>query len=158
MYYYQYFIVCFCHGFVCYAKQRILHLVYVEGRENRAEVARLLHKEGILTTRKSVAVFLRRYEIDGTIERRPGSGRPTKLSIELLRIVETQMRKDDETTAVQLHKLLVSLGHEVSLVTILNSRRLLGWMFRGSAYCQLICQPNKMKRLAWATENTECEF
>ena len=141
-----------------YAKQRIVHLVYVEGRDNRVEVARLLHKEGIVTTRKSVAAFLRRYEIDGTIERRQGSGRPTKLSMEVLRIVEIQMRTDDETTAVQLHKLLASLGHEVSLTTILNSRRLLGWTFRGSAYCQLIRQPNKVKRLAWATENMECEF
>ena len=49
------------------------------------------------------------------------SGSPTKLFMELLRIVETQTRKDDETTAVQLHKLLVGLGHEVSLMIILNS-------------------------------------
>ena len=103
-------------------------------------------------------VLLLRYEIDGTIEQRQGSGRPTKLSMELLRTVETQMRKDDETTVVQLHKLLVSLGHEVSLMTILNSQRLLGWTLRGSAYCQLIHQPNKGKCLAWATENVECEF
>ena len=94
----------------------------------------MLSKEGIVTTRKSVAAFLRRYEIDGTIERRQGSGRSTKLSMEVLRIVETQMRTDDETTAVQLHKLLASLGrHEISLTTILNSRRLLGWTFRESA-------------------------
>ena len=39
-----------------------------------------------------------------------------------------------------------------------------GWTFRGSAYCQLICQQNKVKCLQWAQEHlnegvaaTECE-
>lgn len=141
-----------------YAKQRILQLVHGEGRTNRADIARLLGKEGILTTRKTVALFLKKYEIDGTIKRRGGSGRPTKITMEMLKIVETQMRSDDETTAIQLHKILVSLGHEVCLATILNSRRLLGWTFRGSAYCQLIREVNKEKRLAWANNNKDLKF
>ena len=40
--------------------------------------------------------------------RRTGSGRPTKLNIDVLRIVELTMRKDDGTTAVQLYKILLN--------------------------------------------------
>ena len=62
------------------------------------------------------------------------------------------MRRDDETTAVQLHALLRRHGHNISPSTILRSRSALGWTFRGSAYCQMIRQPYKEKRLAFARE------
>ena len=65
------------------------------------------------------------------------------------------MEKDDETTAVQLQQILESDGHPLSLRTILRSRTRLGWTFRGSAYCQLIRQSNKVKRLEWAREHLD---
>ena len=77
------------------------------------------------------------------------SGRPTKLTDEVLRVIETAMQ-DDETTAreisVRLQQLYIS---HMSLHTILKGRKLLGWTFRGSAYYQLICAQNKEKRLEW---------
>lgn len=84
-----------------------------------------------------------------------GSGRPTKITRDVLRIVEAQMQADDETTAVQLQKLLVDNGHPLSLKTILASREKLGWTFRGSAYCQLIRHQNKLKRLQWAKDHLD---
>ena len=60
------------------------------------------------------------------------------------------MQIDDETTAIQLQKILVENGHPLSLNTILRSRDRLGWTFRGSAYCQMIREQNKEKRLDWA--------
>ena len=65
------------------------------------------------------------------------------------------MEEDDETTAVQLQKLLAKNGYELSLHTILCSRAKLGWTFRGSAYCQLIRDGNKVKRLEWAREHLQ---
>ena len=35
------------------------------------------------------------------------------------------------------------------------SRQKLGWIFRGSAYCQIIQQENKQKHLEWAREHLE---
>ena len=64
-------------------------------------------------------------------------------------IVEQQMTVDDETTASQLHKLLVEKGVTISITTILRCRDQLGWTFRGSAYCQMIRAANKVKRLEW---------
>ena len=60
------------------------------------------------------------------------------------------MQIDDETTAIQLQKILVENGHPLSLNTILRSRDRLGWSFRGSSYCQMIREQNKEKRLDWA--------
>ena len=90
--------------------------------------------------------------------RLPGSGQPTKVTAEVKQIVEDQMRADDETTAIQLHRILIDKGHPMSLRTILRCRSALGWTFRGSAYCQLIRQPNKVKRLNWAKSNENHSF
>ena len=97
--------------------------------------------------------FLKKYKETGSVVCRPGSGRPTGITSQVLEIVEKQMQKDNETTAVQLQRLLVESGHSLSLKTILRSRRALGWTFRGSAYCQIIRQENCVKRFEWAKTN-----
>ena len=71
----------------------------------------LLKEEGLVVTASSVCRLLKKYKQTGTIARRPGSGRPTKITSEVLQIVEAQMLRDDETTAVQLQKILVDSGH-----------------------------------------------
>ena len=68
------------------------------------------------------------------------------------------MQRDDETTAIQLQKLLVSRGYKISIRTVLHCRSSLGWTFRGSAYCQLIRDVNKQKRLAWALAHQNDTF
>lgn len=62
------------------------------------------------------------------------------------------MYLDDETTAYQLHAILNERGYSISKNTILRCRKSLGWTFRGSAYCQLIRNENKQKRLQWAQQ------
>ena len=131
-----------------YAKQRIVALKG-EGL-NHCGVVHALRREGISTSRHTVRRFYLRYREDGTINRRPGSGRPLKLAELSLVMVEQLMRQDDETTATQIHSFLVHNGVDVSLTTILSGRHTLGWTFRGSAYCQLIREANKQKRLEWA--------
>ena len=42
------------------------------------------------------------------------------------------MREDDETTAIQLQSRLAAYGAYVSLTTILHSRQMLGWVYRGA--------------------------
>ena len=50
-----------------------------------------------------VTKFLKRFHEDGTILRRVGSGRPSKVAAEIKAIVEEQIQLDNETTAFQLH-------------------------------------------------------
>ena len=68
------------------------------------------------------------------------------------------MRCDDETTATQLHERLIQHGISLSLHTVLHSRELLGWTYRGSAYCQLIRDVNNQKRLEWALQHQNDSF
>ena len=117
------------------------------------EITKAVTAEGLTVSKTGVLKFLRKYVTTGSIGRRPGSGRPFKVTQEMLAIVEEQMQRDDETSAVQLQTLLVQRGCALLLRTILRSRALLGWTFRGSAYCQLIRDANKQKRLRWAQDN-----
>ena len=68
------------------------------------------------------------------------------------------MIDDDETTAKELQKMLSEHGHHISERTALKCRTELGWTHRGSAYCQMIRDVNKEKRLEWARENREDDF
>lgn len=134
-----------------YEKQRILF--YYRNGLKPAEIASAFRVEGMYTCRSTVGRFLKRFLATGTISRKEGSGRPSKITEEVLELVEQAMKADDETTATQLHALLVSHSVYISLSTILRSRGLLGWTFRGSKYCQLIRNENKSKRLLWAIQD-----
>ena len=139
-----------------YKKQRILSL-YLQGLK-APTIARLLQKEHLQCTRVGVHKFLAHFEMTGSINRRSGSGRPSKITAEIKAIVEEQMQQDDETTAYQLHRLLCDRGYSISLKTILRCRSSLGWTYRGSAYCQLIREANKVKRLNWARDHMDDDF
>ena len=109
--------------------------------------------ENIVTTRQTIARFIKRFSETGSMFRKDGSGRPSKITDRVLQLVERRMTEDDETTAVQLHTLLTACGISISLSTILRSRFSLGWTYRGFKYCQLIRSQNKLKRFQWAYEN-----
>ena len=74
----------------------------------------MLKSEGIFISRQGVAKVLLRVKATGSITRQTGSGIPTKLTREVKEIVEEAMRNDDETTAVQLHAILVDKQHFIS--------------------------------------------
>ncbi|SMN12493.1 hypothetical protein SPBRAN_1148 [uncultured Candidatus Thioglobus sp.] len=140
-----------------YTKQRILSLYWRD--YTISEIVEYLQLEDhIQTTRQGVRQFLKRYKLSKSIGRKPGSGMPPKLSPELQKFIEDTMRSNDETTATQLQAMLASMNIYVSLATIVRNRADLGWTYRGSAYCQLIRQPNKVKRLAWAHAHINDQF
>ena len=109
----------------------------------------------MLVSKTGVYKLLKKFEETGSITRHPGSSRPTKITPAILAIVEECMRRDDETTAIQLQRILVDGSHPLPLKTILWSRTKLRWTFRGSAYCQLICDANKRKRLERARQHLD---
>ena len=142
--------------FTEYEKRRILH--YHQLGYKAPTIQRLLAKENISCSRSGVGKFLARYSATGSICRRPGSGRRTKASDAVRETVEEEMRRDDEATATQLQAALAQRGHSLSLSTVLRCRKSLGWTYRGSAYCQLIREQNKVRRLQWARENVGYHF
>ena len=141
-----------------YTKRRIVAL-RSQGLSCADISRRLLRDESIKVSRQTVWALLKRYKYTMTVCRMPGSGRPPKTSDPcVMAIVEKKMRQDDETTAAQLHRLLEASGVHISVTTILRSRLKLGWTFRGSAYCQMIREANKIKRLQWARQHQHDDF
>ena len=56
-----------------------------------------------------------------------GSGRPLKLTREMLDAIEERMKQDDETTAAtQLVKILGECGFKISTCTVERARKTLG--------------------------------
>ena len=142
--------------FSCYKKQRIL--VHYGNGYKAPTISKLLREEGVRCSQVGIAKFIKKFQDTGNINRRVGSGRPSKITSEIKQIVEDQMWRDDETTAVQLHRILTDKGYRISLRTVLRCRTALGWTFRGSAYCQHMRKSNKVKRLAWAREHLHDSF
>ncbi len=129
-----------------YTKQRILSL-YWKGFKVSKIADYLVLEDQILVSKQGIRMFLKHYGERGTIARKEGSGLLPKLSSAVRQFIEATMRADDAT---QLQAKLSTRGVYVSLSTIVRNRVDLGWTYRGSAYCQLIRQQNKDKRLAFA--------
>eukprot|EP00731_Ephydatia_muelleri_P001177 Em0001g1177a len=139
-----------------YKKQRII-VLYQRGL-SPSEISKALLQENLSSTRQGVLKFIKRFVNSGSIQRKSGSGRSTKITDDVMRLVDRQMEVDDETTAHQLHALLSQHGVTLSISTILRSRMKLGWTFRGSKYCQLIRAANVTKRLEWARQYVSDPF
>ena len=91
-----------------HASQRILSH-YFAGHK-APSIQKLLKAEGVSVSRVAIWKFLLKYKRTGTIARQEGSGRKSLLTRQVHKIVEEQMLKDDETTAIQLHRLLLEKG------------------------------------------------
>ena len=139
-----------------YKKQRILfyHNLGMRASKIKAKLA----AENLSATRQGIFMFIKTYTAINSIARRPGSGNTSKIISHIKALADKQMFKNDETTAVQLFTLLNNKGYHLSLRTILRCRTSLGWSFRGTAYCQMIREANKAKRLQWATDNRDESF
>ena len=93
-------------------------------------------------------MFLKCYVERGTIARKQGS---SKITPAIQQITENTMRQDDETIATQIQGILASYSVYISLSTIIHKKQQMGWIYRGSANCELIRDVNKVKRLEFAT-------
>ena len=60
------------------------------------------------------------------------------------------MRSNDEMMSAQIQKKLAKRGVAVSSSTVRRSRKQQGWTLQRTAYCQLIRDANKVKRLEYA--------
>ena len=79
-----------------YEKQRILY--YHRDRLLPSQILSALKVEGIVTTRQTIARFIKRSIATGSMSRKQGSGRPSKITERVHELVERRMKEDDETT------------------------------------------------------------
>ena len=139
-----------------YTKRRAVF--YAAQGLNASAISRALATEGLPYSPTSVSLLLLKLKARQSIVRKRGAGRPSKTTQRVKDLIEEQMQKDDETTASELDRLLQAKGIKLSRSTILRCRRQLGWTYRGAAYCQLIREANKLKRLSWCMENQCNDF
>lgn len=83
-------------------------------------IVKLLEEEGITASKFGITKFIKVYQETRMILQRAGSGRPTKITSRVKQLVEDRMTVDYETTATQLHRMLVENGIDISLSTILR--------------------------------------
>jgi transposase len=144
-----------------YCKQQIVQL-YFERRVSYGNVVHVLAAEGLRVPKQTVWATVQKYKKHGTISRLPGSGRPFKLTGAMVTAIEERMQQDNETTSTQLVKMLEENGWKVvpwrEQSTVERARKMLGWTFHGSRYCQLIRHANKEKRVEWARANLHESF
>ena len=101
-----------------YKRQWILHFARMGYKP--PTICHMLREESLIANRMWVHMFLQKHRVMNNIERRPGSGRPTKMTVAVKALIEQQIElnwiefyprgervagRDDETTTVQLHAL-----------------------------------------------------
>ena len=131
-----------------YTRTRI-ELLHKQGL-HPVEIFKLLKGEGLLASFASVTWIIKKFKLTGSVADVARSGRPTKLSEEARGFIDDQMRKDDEMTSGRIKKKLERCGVTVSSSTVRRACKQLGWTLQRTAYCQLIRNVNKEKRLAFA--------
>ena len=136
-----------------YTRTRI-ELLHKQGL-HPAGILQSLKREGLLTSLSSVTRIIKKLRITGSVANLPRSGRPSKLSVEAKAFIDEQMRKNDEMTSGQIQKKLAKHGIAVSSSTVRRSRKRQGWTLQRTAYCQLIRDANKIKRLEYAQRIVE---
>ena len=134
-----------------YTKQRAVF--YAAQGLNASAISRALSAEGLPYSPKSVSLLLRKLKAGQSLVRKRAVGRPSKTTQKVRDLIEEQMQRDNETTATELDHLRQANGIKLSRSTILHCHKQLGWTYCGGAYCQLIREPNKLKRLSWCMEN-----
>ena len=82
-----------------YLQHRVL-LHHSRGLSSLA-ITDALSDEWLRATRQGIAKFLRRVEETKSLERQPGSCRPSSMTSQMLALVEEQMRHDDETATAR---------------------------------------------------------
>ena len=126
-----------------------LELLHKQGL-HPAEICRSLRKEHLLVSLASVTRIVKKLKLTVSAANLPRSRRPTKLSEEAKVFIDEQTRKNDKMTSGQIQKKQVRRGVVVSSSTAQRSRKQQGWTLQRTAYCQLMRDANKVKRLEFA--------
>ena len=70
-----------------------------KGLSSSAAAKQLSNEYGIEVSGLTISMFLMHYKRKRSMTRQMGSGRPSKMTEDILRVVEVKMQADDETTA-----------------------------------------------------------
>ena len=132
----------------------LIELLHNQGL-HPAGILKTLKGEGIVVSLSGITCMIKKLHLTGSVANLPRSGRPRKLSVEARAFIDQQMRKNDEMMSAKIQKKLAKRGIFVSSSTVQRSRKQQGWTLQRTAYCQLIRDANKVKRLEFAQRVVE---
>ena len=134
-----------------YAKTRITRL-HSSGASQKT-ILDDLRKDGIIVTRRTVRLFLKKYEQTGSFADRPRSGRPCKFPEGLNKLVSDLYENDDELSAHDVSVILHEIFKiSVSAAHIRRIRRKVGLVRSRPSYCQIVREKNRVDRLNFCLE------
>ena len=95
-----------------------------------------------------------KYKRTGSVADEQKTKWPRKLQDEHYRFIDDTMAENDELTSLQLYNMFEEKYPEVSISisTIKQARRELGWVAKRTRYCAMIAERNKEKRVEWCQE------
>lgn len=110
-----------------------------------------LGEEDVTVTRQTLYRLIQKFKSTGGISDLPRRKRPRKLTSEMLEIIDSALKQNDELTSEQLRCHLQERFPllRVSLPTIKRARKEKGWVCTRPHYCQIVRDLNKRKRFLW---------
>ena len=135
-----------------YCRERIVRLAeYL----SPSEIVEALQQEDIQVSLRGVYCVIARYRRTQSIHDAPRSGCPSVLSSTALQVINSSMQESDECTTRDLVQKLQSLDVGGCMGSVARARQKLGWTSRATRYCQMIHQPNKLKRVEFCQQLLE---
>ena len=100
------------------------------------DISQILMEEGSTVSRQGTAKFLVKFIESGSVTRKPGRGRPLKVTAEVWKFIKEAMRKNDKMTGKELQRQLPypHAGITCQRTQYLMYRTGRGWIFRGTFY------------------------
>lgn len=127
-----------------------------EGLAFRDIQMRLESDDKLAFSLNSIRLTTKRVIERGTVADLVRSGRPRKLNYAQRQMIDEQMEKDDETSSLDLQRVLWQKSEViVSTSTIRRERQALGWVQENTHFCQVIRKANKAKCMEFFTRVTE---
>jgi len=119
-----------------------------------ADIEQILKKQKVATTKRSLYRLIKKFKEHGVYTDLQRRARDRKITPEMLKMINDELKQNDEATARDLRAMLIEKypDLEVTLSTIKCQRQALGWVCTRPHYCQLIRNLNKTKRLVWCKE------
>lgn len=96
----------------------------------------------------------KKFVLKQTILDLPRKPRPAKLTDEMVKAIDEMLAENDELDSRMLRNIFTTKYSSLKcgITTIKRAQRNKGWVCTRPHYCQLLCEANKAKQLAWCKE------
>ena len=115
------------------------------------KVVEKLKEEHVVVSKRHVNRLFNKFRLEGKISINYKTGKKTYLENKHFDFIDDEYENSDELTAVDLQrKLKEKFKLVISVSSVKEIRRKLGWIKPGPRYCQIVRSANQIERLIFA--------